>query len=242
MAKRGLEYLQSDAKRNLDILAGAAIACALSPAALALAPVVALNTRTPRILFTQERVGEAAEPFDVIKFRTIPIDRQHEQTLPVGSYDHRASKIGMAMRDLGVDEVPQIYNVLNGDMSLVGPRPLLAIDIERLQSIDGVLFDEWYDFYSNTKPGLVGPSQFMRHEYRVTEDSTWVEGMRLDIDYAEAASLRADMRIILSSPFRMALARARMNDNSHAAESVAKDIEEFLDSDPQVNAQSTIVS
>lgn len=231
MSERGKEYLQSTSKRNLDLLAGVAIATALSPIAAALAPVVMLNTRTSRALFTQERVGKRGAHFDVVKFRTIPLRRQNEQIVPIGSYDQRASRVGMAMRDIGIDEIPQLHNVLKGDMSIVGPRPLLKIDIDRLRDIDSGLFDEWHEVYSQSKPGLLGPSQFRRHEYRVTEDALWQEGMRLDIDYAEKASLNADLKIIASSPFKMALARLRLVDNVEAASEISRKIEDLISED-----------
>lgn len=215
--RQSLEYLNSSVKRRLDILGGAAISALLIPPAAIAALASAIDTKSLNPIFKQVRVGAEGHPFSVYKLRTLPKKLEKEAVQTFGTFDPRASHLGMAMRESGIDEMPQLFNVLLGEMSLVGMRPLLQEDIDRLQDVSPSLFKHWYEFYSRAKPGLTGPSQILRHHYKVTTDEIWRDAMQLDIDYAQAASLRNDLRILGRTPLKMLGARVNMVDNSAEA-------------------------
>jgi len=216
--KQSVEYLTSQTKRRLDVMGGLAITAMLLPAAVVTAAVSEVDTKSLNPLYRQTRVGRGGKLFDVVKFRTLPKTANTEGVQTFGTYDPRASRVGRAIREVGIDEMPQLVNVLNGEMSLVGMRPLLQDDIERLEGIDSKLFKRWHDYYQQSKPGLTGPSQIYRHQYKESSDEVWREAMRLDLDYASHASLRNDLRILGSTPLRMLNARVNMVDNTSAAE------------------------
>lgn len=139
------------------------------------------------------------EPFDVIKIRTLKAcDDSDISTF--GTFDPRASKLGIGIREYGLDEMPQIANVINVDMSLVGIRPLLGVDFNRLSEADPALFKDWQEAYTSYKPGLTGPGQLYRHRYRASTDEVYARSMRMDLAYVESASLRTDLAIISGTP------------------------------------------
>lgn len=198
--ERGIEYLQSPSKRRLDLIGGAAIAAAMAPVAAAMAVAASLDTGNVNPFFTQERVGRYRRSFDVLKFRTInPGDPNTPQLN--GTFDRRATVFGRFVRSMGLDEMPQIANVLRGDMSLVGIRPLLEDELDRMQSIEPKLFDDWHEAYTSTRPGLTGPGQLRRHEYLRTTNDVYRESMRLDLAYVETASITEDLKIMALTPF-----------------------------------------
>lgn len=212
--KHGLEYLNSSTKRRLDVMGGVAISTLLLPAGVLAAVASELDTKSLNPIFKQIRIGEDGKPIEVYKFRTLPRRLETEAAQTFGTFDPRASKLGISMREAGIDEMPQLLNVLLGEMSLVGMRPLIQEDIERLEGILPRLFKEWHEVYERSRPGLTGPSQILRHQYKVTTDEIWQESMQLDLEYAKTASLRNDLRILGSTPLKMFDARIRMVDNS----------------------------
>jgi lipopolysaccharide/colanic/teichoic acid biosynthesis glycosyltransferase len=214
MKNRSLEYLNSNAKRRLDVLGGLVVASALMPAGLVAALVSEIDTKSLNPIFRQQRVGKDGNIFEVMKFRTLPKALNAEKMQTFGTFDPRASRIGMAIRESGIDEMPQIVNVLRGDMSLVGMRPLLQEDIDRLDGINPKLFRKWHEIYENVKPGLTGPSQIYRHQYKTSTDEVWEEAMRLDLEYSKQASLARDIRILGGTPLKMLNARVHMVDNT----------------------------
>lgn len=229
MSKPNFEYLNSDTKRRLDLIGGTALAAIVAPLAVAAGITSAIDTRSINPIYVQTRVGKGSETFDVLKFRTIPKKLETKKIIAVGTFDPRATRVGMLLRDVGIDELPQLVNVLRGDMSLVGPRPLLAQDLERLEGISPRLFKDWNEMYENTRPGLIGPSQILRHNYRVSTDEVWEKAMHLDLDYARNASLRNDLRILGSTPVNLLVARMSLVDNEAAAASLMNPPESSTD-------------
>jgi lipopolysaccharide/colanic/teichoic acid biosynthesis glycosyltransferase len=128
-------------KRVLDLALGGVGLLATAPVALVAAVAVALDDGAP-VLFRQERVGLHREPFTVIKLRTMR--------------DGRTTRVGGWLRSWGLDELPQLLNVLRGDMSLVGPRPLTPSDVRRL-GWDHPRFGPRFE----VAPGLTGPVQVL---------------------------------------------------------------------------------
>lgn len=121
------------------------------------------------IFFLQTRLGRGRRPFRVVKFRTMR--------------EGRVSGVGRVLRETGLDELPQLLNVLAGQMSLVGPRPLTAADVTRL-GWDG----PYHDLRWSVRPGILGPAQ-LRVSTRCHARITWLYDRR----YVEAASLGTDL-------------------------------------------------
>ncbi len=120
-----------------------------------------------------------------------------------GTFDPRASRIGKVLRQSGADELPQLANVILGDMSLVGIRPVTDAALERMESADAYLFDEWNDARKSIPLGLTGLSQIYRHYHKQVTHNVDREAMELDIQYGETASFRQDVAIIGRTPFEL---------------------------------------
>lgn len=214
MPLRGSEYLTSETKRQLDVWGGTVLSALILPAAAASSVVSAVDTRCLNPFFTQERQGPDGNNFTTVKLRTIKKALSETAFVTLGTFDPRATKAGLLLRQSGLDEWPQLLNVFRGEMSLVGPRPLVSSDLEKRHAVDGALFDDWYDgFYTVAKPGLTGPSQIYRHGYLFNSDELLERSMVLDLEYREEASLRADMHILVATPVRMLRANAQIIDN-----------------------------
>ena len=187
-------------KRAMDIVISAAMLLALSPLLAAIAVWILLDDGRP-VFFRQRRAGRDGVPFSMLKFRTMVADA--EQRLPelvdIASLDQPAFKIpddpritrsGRWLRRTSVDELPQLINVLRGDMSLVGPRP----EEERVVA----LYDERQRGRLAIKPGITGPMQVYGRS-----DLTFEERLALERDYLDNLSLLTDLEILLRTPRAM---------------------------------------
>lgn len=143
------------AKRAMDVVASAAALVALAPVVAVLALAVKLDSPGP-VLFRQERVGRGRRPFTILKFRTMRTGTTGP--LVTAARDARVTRLGRILRRTKLDELPQLWNVLKGDMSLVGPRP----EVERYVS----LYPEAYERILKVRPGL---TDFAALEYRDEE-------------------------------------------------------------------------
>ena len=178
-------------KRHFDLLLVAASLVLLSPLWLLILTVVPLfiwlNDRGP-VFYVQERVGRWGQPFGMIKFRTMVQNAEH-MTGPVlaGKQDPRITKVGKVLRALHLDEIPQIINVIKGDMSLVGPRPErpeLASEIEReLPGFSTRLY---------VPPGIAGLAQACRDYHARPRDK-----LRYDNLYVAKMSLWVDVKLLI---------------------------------------------
>src|SRR5690606_29954901 len=180
------------AKRAFDI-AGALLAIVvLSPVLIGAAIAVKVSSRGP-LLFTQERIGLRGETFRMIKFRSMVVDAedrlQHlldaqrdagNEVLFKLKNDPRVTPVGRFMRRFSIDELPQLFNVLGGSMSLVGPRPPLAREVD--------LYDEAARRRLLVRPGLTGLWQVSGRS-----SLSWEESIRLDLYYVENWSLMGDL-------------------------------------------------
>jgi len=172
------------AKRALDVV-GASIGLALSaPILAASALAVRLEDGGP-VFFRQERVGIAGSTFTVVKLRTMVVGAEGKGAgYAVDRGDARITRVGRLLRGASIDELPQLWNVLVGDMSLVGPRPTLAYQVER--------YDERQRRRLDVRPGLTGWAQVNGRAAL-----SWPERIELDVWYVEHRSLALDLRILL---------------------------------------------
>jgi len=177
-------------KRTID-LCGATLGLLLSvPICLISIVLIKLDSRGP-ILFTQERVGQDGKPFRIIKFRTMMHDAEAE-TGPVwaDSNDSRITRVGRVLRLLRIDEIPQMFNIIAGRMSFVGPRPERPFFVVELEQAN-----PFYGLRHTVKPGLTGWAQVNHHYGGSVEDA--LEKLRYDLYYIKNMSPLFDMNIIL---------------------------------------------
>ncbi len=213
MSQTGIEYVQGNTKRSLDILGGLGLAVALAPAVVAVGTVGVCEGRSLNPLFYQTRDNGDGSTLRVRKFRTIR--ETVGATVTNGTFDERASRVCQIIRQTGLDETPQLLAVITGSMSLVGPRPLLSQDIERMADAGPELFDDWYRFYGQAKKGIMGFSNAFRHHFiHGANESVYRRSMELDMRYMETASLTTDLRVIGRTPLLMVRANMATVDNS----------------------------
>jgi exopolysaccharide biosynthesis polyprenyl glycosylphosphotransferase len=187
-------------KRVMDVVVSAALLLLLSPLLLAVALWILLDDGRP-VFFRQRRAGKDGVPFTMLKFRTMVADA--EQRLPelvdLATLDQPAFKIpddprvtraGRSLRRTSIDELPQLINVLRGDMSLVGPRP-------EEESVVA-LYDERQRSRLAIKPGITGPMQVYGRS-----DLTFEERLAMERDYLDNLSLLTDLEILLRTPRAM---------------------------------------
>ena len=144
-------------------------------------------------MYKQERVGKEEKIFEIYKFRTMVQDAE-KQTGPVWAQenDHRVTSIGKILRRSRLDEIPQLLNILKGEMSLVGPRPERLYFVEKLN-------DEMPTYWERikVKPGLTGMAQ-VEHSYDRSLDDVKIK-LEHDLYYMENASLKLDLTILLKT-------------------------------------------
>jgi len=212
--KQGIDYLTSQTKRRLDVLGGSTLAAMSLPAAAAVGACVAMDTREVNPFFVQERVGRGGEAFATLKFRTIARAAM-DTSITQGTFDSRASRLGTIIRQTGLDELPQLYNVLEGTMSLVGARPMLPESIDDMEFAAPKLFPDWHTHYLAAKPGLAGPSQVYRHHFRDGNSrKIYRRSVELDLKYFTSASLATDIKILTNTPLAMLKANVGIVENS----------------------------
>jgi lipopolysaccharide/colanic/teichoic acid biosynthesis glycosyltransferase len=170
-------------KRAIDIVGGAAGVVLTAPALALAALAIKLEDGGP-ILFRQMRLGRGARPFEILKLRTMTVDAErHRSDGVVEAGDPRITRVGMLLRRTAVDELPQFWHVLRGDMSLVGPRPVPLPHLER--------YDERQRRRLEVRPGLTGWAQVHGRA-----SLPWPERIELDVWYVEHQSLGLDARIL----------------------------------------------
>lgn len=148
-------------KRALDLAASGVALTLFAPVLATAAALIRLEDGGP-VLFLQERVGERGRPFRIVKLRTMR--------------DERVTRVGRWLRATGIDEVPQFVNVLKGDMSVVGPRPLTRADLERLGWAEDPVRSE-------LRPGITGPAQIRAGgpAASLAADHAYVPGLAADV-------------------------------------------------------------
>lgn len=185
-------------KRSIDILGSLCGLVLLSPILLIIMVLIKLESKGP-VIFSQERVGRYGKKFKMYKFRSMvlnaeelkaKLEAQNEMSGPMFKMkdDPRVTKVGKFIRKTSLDEIPQLVNVLNGDMSLVGPRPSLPKEVEQ--------FEPWMHKRHDVKPGLTCYWQVSGRN-----NIDFEEWMKLDIKYVEERSLWGDIKLIFKTVF-----------------------------------------
>ncbi len=172
-------------RRFLDISVSLPAIILLLPAFALLSLLVRISSRGPAI-FKQDRAGRGGVPFTFYKFRTMRLDADPYGASPKSGDDPRLTSVGRFLRESSLDELPQLLNILKGDMTLVGPRPLYVSQI-----------DEWTERQKkrlDVKPGLTGLAQISGRGALTREAK-----LELDVRYVETATLPGDLKIILAT-------------------------------------------
>ncbi|SDZ32996.1 exopolysaccharide biosynthesis polyprenyl glycosylphosphotransferase [Evansella caseinilytica] len=186
----GLTWDQTLIKRVFDVVVSGAMLIVISPLLLIVSIVIKLEDPKGSIIYKQERYGKNNKPFTIFKFRSM-IEGAEKNTGPVLATedDDRITKIGKFIRATRLDELPQLFNVLKGDMSLVGPRPERGFFIKQLSK-------EYYHYgYRNTvQPGITGYAQIMGKYTTEVEDK-----LRFDLYYIRNYSFLLDIIILLKT-------------------------------------------
>jgi exopolysaccharide biosynthesis polyprenyl glycosylphosphotransferase len=186
------------AKRALDVAGSLALLAILSPLTIAIAIAIKLESRGP-IFFRQSRAGRGNTGFPLIKFRSMYVDAEERkkemEVLNEASdgvmfkirRDPRVTRVGRIMRRFSIDELPQLFNVLRGEMSLVGPRPLIFPETAALD-------ENWHQRRLELRPGLTGPWQIYGRS-----QSPFQEMVRFDYQYVAGWSLARDIEILFAT-------------------------------------------
>ena len=170
-------------KRILDIVLAILSIILLLPVLLLIAIVIKVTSKGP-VTFKQQRAGKNGKPFVFYKFRTMRVDVDPFGPSPKSGGDARLTKVGKLLREYSLDELPQLFNVLKGDMSIVWPRPLYISQIK-----------EWNDRQKkrlHVRPGLTGLAQVSGRGGLTVEAK-----LELDVKYVETASFPVDLKIII---------------------------------------------
>lgn len=194
---RGFSFYEA-IKRLIDIICSFVGILVLSPLFIIIAIIIKFTSKGP-VFFSQKRVGRNGKEFDMYKFRSMVVNAeelkeklaaQNEMSGPMFKMkdDPRVTKVGKFIRKTSLDELPQLWNVLKGDMSLVGPRPSLPKEVAQ--------FDEWMYKRLEVKPGLTCYWQVSGRNNIDFED--W---MKLDIRYVEEKNLWIDIKLICKTVF-----------------------------------------
>lgn len=171
------------------LLAGAGLTLA-GPLVAAAAVAIKLEDGGP-VLFRQTRVGKDGRDFELLKLRTMVVDAERKGAgYAVDAGDPRITRVGRLLRRTSIDELPQLWNVLRGEMSVIGPRPTLRYQVEQ--------YTERQRRRLAVRPGLTGWAQI---HGRAT--LPWDERIELDVWYVEHRSARVDLRILLRTPLAL---------------------------------------
>ena len=176
--------------RAADVV-GAGLGLALaSPLLAAAAVAIKLEDGGP-VLYRQRRVGQRGEEFDLLKLRTMVVGAERlGEGLAVNRGDARITRVGRFLRRTSLDELPQLWNVVRGEMSLIGPRPTLAYQVER--------YTERQRRRLEVKPGITGWAQV--HGRAALP---WPDRIELDVWYVEHRSAWLDVKILLRTPLAL---------------------------------------
>ena len=177
---------QRFAKRMIDLTLGGLIVIVTAPIVLICAAAVKLDSRGP-VFYRQRRSGLDGNEFEIVKLRTMVVGAEKLGAgMAVDEGDSRITRTGAFLRRFSLDELPNLWNVLGGEMSLVGPRPTLPSQVAD--------YDERQRGRLSLRPGVTGWAQVQGRA-----SLPWSERIELDLWYVEHASFRLDMRILLAT-------------------------------------------
>ena len=177
-------------RRAFDLAGAAALLLLSSPLLAFAALAIKLEDGGP-VLYRQRRVGKDGVEFELLKLRTMIVGAEAQGTgWAVDKGDPRITRAGRILRRLSLDELPQLWNIVRGDMSLIGPRPTLKYQVEQ--------YEPWKRRRLDVKPGLTGLAQV---EGRAS--LSWDDRIRLDVWYVENRSPWLDLKILARTPFAL---------------------------------------
>lgn len=179
------------AKRLLDLLSALLIGIFAAPVIVLAAIIVKLESKGP-IFFIQERIGEGNKKFNIVKFRSMTTDAEKDGPQWASKNDNRVTKFGKIMRATRIDELPQLWNVLRGEMSFVGPRPEREYFIQQLEKEI-----PYYNLRHTVKPGLTGWAQVMYPYGASVEDA--YRKLQYDLYYIKHHSIPFDVKVLLKT-------------------------------------------
>lgn len=186
MTREGVEK-HDRGKRVLDLAIAVPIGIVFAPLIGALAAIVKLESRGP-VLFRQERVGRGSEPFEILKLRTLQDEApQAPADYLIRASDPRITRVGAFLRRWSLDELPQLWNIIRGDMSIVGPRPTLRYQVEQYTPFQRRRLE--------VLPGITGWAQIHGRNHL-----SWQQRIEHDVWYVDHRSLKLDLRILLATP------------------------------------------
>jgi exopolysaccharide biosynthesis polyprenyl glycosylphosphotransferase len=196
-----INYLNSYRKRFLDIILAVGLLTLTAPFFLMIPPLIRLGSRGP-IFYQQIRTGKDNKKFQIFKFRSMIIDAEKDGPRWATKNDSRITFIGKIMRKTRIDELPQLWNVLKGEMSLIGPRPERPEFIAMLsKKLPG------YHLRHNIKPGLTGWAQ-IKHPYGSSLNDA-KEKLQLELYYLKNGSFWLDLKILFRTVFVVLGARGQ---------------------------------
>lgn len=174
------------AKRAFDAMVAASVGAVVAPVLAGITVAIKLDSHGP-VLFRQERIGRHGCPFQIVKFRTLvdqPVRTPGDYL--ISDSDVRITRVGAFLRRWSLDELPQLWNVLRGEMSIVGPRPTLGYQVEQ--------YDDVQRRRLEVLPGVTGWAQIAGRNAL-----TWPERIELDLWYVDHRSFSLDLRILLAT-------------------------------------------
>jgi exopolysaccharide biosynthesis polyprenyl glycosylphosphotransferase len=190
---------EESAKRMIDVVVAAGVVIIGLPLWAVISVAIKLESRGP-VIYKQERVGKDGAHFNILKFRSMHEDAEKGGPQWAHRRDPRITRAGYLLRKLHLDEIPQLWNVLLGQMSLVGPRPERPVFVEKL--IDEI---PMYPRRLKVRPGITGWAQ-VKHKYDESIDDVRKK-VQYDLFYIENMSLRMDFKILLSTAYHVLLGK-----------------------------------
>ncbi len=186
-----MRTFQLAVKRCLDFLGSLIGLIILSPFLLLIALIIKLTSQGT-VFFRQDRLGKSGKTFQIIKFRTMVMgaEKKGDGLFVYGANDSRITGIGRILRKTSLDEIPQLINVLKGDMSIVGPRP--PVTYFPYKGYDG--YPGWAKKRFEMRPGITGLAQV-----RTRTTAPWDERIVIDNEYVDRFSISLDLRIIVKT-------------------------------------------
>jgi exopolysaccharide biosynthesis polyprenyl glycosylphosphotransferase len=193
MQKTPMSRVQRGFKRVLDIAIAAAMLVFILPLLAAVAVAVKLDSHGP-LFFRQTRLGYRGRPFEILKFRTMTVLEDGDAVTQASRNDRRVTQVGRWLRRSSLDELPQLWNVLKGEMSIVGPRPHAAAHDAHFAKLI-----ENYEVRQHVKPGITGWAQVhgLRGETPVLD--LMYRRIEMDLWYASNCSLALDIQILFKT-------------------------------------------
>jgi len=194
---RALSCSSSHAKRLFDVCLAVAVLFFLSPLLILIACAISLESRGP-VLFRQKRGGLNGDAFVILKFRSMECDTSDASVSHASRNDARITRVGSFLRRSSLDELPQLINVLKGEMSLVGPRPhaLVHDRYYRMHIPD-------YDQRSLVRPGLTGLAQISGSRGEIKDVSDMAARVEWDVAYIRTWSLSSDLSILAKTLLKL---------------------------------------